>query len=58
MSLEGSQGCSGGLLAWGSWLGGRDGFLGRVLRWLLEDGILGLVWLKRLGGVGLSKTLL
>ena len=32
--------------------------LGRIFRWLLEDAILGQVWLKGLGGVGLRKTLL
>ena len=39
-------------------LGGPDRLLGRILRWLLEDVILGLVWLKGLGGVGLRETLL
>ena len=39
-------------------LGNPDMLLGRVLRRLLKDAILGLVWLKRLGGVGLGKTLL
>ena len=38
--------------------GSPDSFLGRVLRWLLKDTILGLIWLEGLGGVGLRKTLL
>ena len=40
------------------WLGGLDRLLGRVLRRLLKDAILGQVWLKKLGGVGLRETLL
>ena len=38
-------------------LGNPDRLLGRILGWLLKDAILGLIWLKGLGGVGLGKTL-